>query len=59
MNEQAKKALLTIGIIIAAVLLFTVFRKVLALAFALLSMKIVLVALIVLIVLFLLRQPAK
>jgi hypothetical protein len=59
MNEQAKKTLLTIGIIIAVVLLFTVFRKVLALAFALLSMKIVLVALIVLIVLFLLRQPAK
>jgi uncharacterized membrane protein YdfJ with MMPL/SSD domain len=59
MNEQAKKTLLTIGIIIAVVLLFSVFRKVLALAFALLSMKIVLVALIVLIVLFLLRQPAK
>jgi hypothetical protein len=59
MNEQARKTLLTIGIIIAVVLLFTVFRKVLALAFALLSMKIVLVALIVLIVLFLLRQPAK
>jgi hypothetical protein len=59
MNEKAKKTLLTAGIIIGVVLLFTVFRKVLALAFALLSMKIVLVALIVLIVLFLLRQPAE
>jgi len=59
MTEKAKKTLLTAGIIIGVVLLFTVFRKVLALAFALLSMKIVLVALIVLIVLFLLRQPAE
>jgi uncharacterized membrane protein YdfJ with MMPL/SSD domain len=59
MNERAKKTLMVIGIIIAAVLLLTVFRRVLALAFALLSMKVVLIALIVLIVLFLLRQPAK
>jgi uncharacterized membrane protein YdfJ with MMPL/SSD domain len=59
MNERAKKTLLVIGIILAAVLLLTVFRRVLALAFALLSMKVVLIALIVLIVLFLLRQPAK
>jgi len=59
MNERAKKTLMVIGIILAAVLLLTVFRRVLALAFALLSMKVVLIALIVLIVLFLLRQPAK
>ena len=59
MNERAKKTLLVIGIIIAAILLLTVFRRVLALAFALLSMKIVLILFIVLIILFLLRQPAE
>jgi hypothetical protein len=59
MNEKARKTLLAIGIVTAVILLLTVFRRVLALAFALLSMKVVLIALVVLVILFLLRQPAE